>query len=35
MNSADHAEMPNYAAFHLDLYCLSKYLFTGINSDRS
>ena len=27
-NSADPDEMPPYAAFHLGLLCLSKYLFT-------
>ena len=29
-NSADPDEMPPYAAFHLGLHWLSKYLFTGI-----
>ena len=28
MNSADPDEMPPYAAFHLGLHCLPKYLFT-------
>ena len=28
-NSADPEEMA-YAAFHLDLNCLQKYLFTGV-----
>ena len=26
---ADHDEMQHYAAFHLDLHCLPKYLFRG------
>ena len=26
-NSADPDEMPHYAAFHVGLYCLPKYLF--------
>ena len=26
-NSADSYEMQHYAAFHLDLHCLTKYLF--------
>ena len=28
-NSADPYEMQHYAAFHLCLHCLSKYLFRG------
>ena len=28
-NSADPDEMPHYAAFHLDLHCLSMYLCRG------
>ena len=28
-NSADPDEMPHYAAFHLDLHCLARYLFRG------
>ena len=28
-NSADPDEMQQYAAFHLGLYCLPKYLFRG------
>ena len=28
-NSADPDEMPHYAAFHLGLLCLPKYLFRG------
>ena len=34
-NSADPDEMPPYAAFHLGLHCLSKYLFTGIQNEKS
>ena len=30
-NSADPDEMLPYAAFHLGLHCLAKYLFTGID----
>ena len=33
-NSADPDEMPPYAAFHLDLHCLPKYLFTGIENEN-
>ena len=29
-NSVDPDEMPPYAAFHLVLHCLPKYLFTSI-----
>ena len=32
-NSADPDEMPPYAAFHLDLHCLPKNLFTGIQNE--
>ena len=32
-NSADPDEMPLYAAFHQDLYCLPKYLFIGIQNE--
>ena len=28
-NSADSDEMQHYAAFHLGLHCLQKYLFSG------
>ena len=28
-NSADPDEMPHYAAFHLCLHCLPKYMFRG------
>ena len=28
-NSVDPDEMQHYAAFHLDLHCLQKYLFRG------
>ena len=31
-NSADPDEMMYYAAFHPDLHCSSKYLFTGIQN---
>ena len=27
-------EMPPYAAFHLCLHCLPKYLFTGMQNER-
>ena len=27
VNSADSDEMAHFAAFHLDFYCLPKYLF--------
>ena len=33
-NSADPDEMPPYAAFHLGLHCLSKYLFIGIQNEK-
>ena len=33
-NSADPDEMPPYAAFHLGLHCLPKYLFTGIRNEK-
>ena len=33
-NSADPDEMPPYAAFHLGLHCLPKYLFTGIQTEK-
>ena len=33
-NSADPDEMPNYAAFHLGLHCLPKYLFRGFRSTK-
>ena len=29
-NSDDLNEMPPYAAFHVGLHCLPKYLFTGL-----
>ena len=29
-SSADHDEMLHYAAFHLGLHCLPKYLFRGL-----
>ena len=34
-NSADPDEMPPYAAFHVGLHCLPKYLFTGIKNEKS
>ena len=33
-NSADPDEMPTYAAYHLGLHCLPKYLFTGIQNEK-
>ena len=33
-NSADSDEMPPYAAFHLGLHCLPKYLLTGIQNEK-
>ena len=33
-NSADHDEMPHYAAFHLGLHYLPKYLFTVIQNEK-
>ena len=32
VNSADHDEMPHYAAFHLGLRSLSKYPLRGLQS---
>ena len=32
-NSTDPDEMLPYAAFHLDLHCLPKYLFTDIQNE--
>ena len=32
-NSEDPDEMPQYAAFHLGLHCLSKYLFSSFQND--
>ena len=34
-NSADPDEMPHNAAFHQGLHCLPKYLFTGIQNEKS
>ena len=34
LNSADTDEMPPYAAFHLGLHCLPKYLLTGIKNEK-
>ena len=33
-NSADLYEMPPYGAFHLDLHCMPKYMFTGIQNEK-
>ena len=33
-SSADPDEMPHYAAFHLGLHCLPKYLFAGIQNEK-
>ena len=33
-NSADPDEMCPYAAFHLGLHCLPKYLFTSIQNEK-
>ena len=33
-NSADPDEMSPHAAFHLGLYCLPNYLFTGIQNEK-
>ena len=33
-NSAGPDEMPPYAAFHLGLHCLLKYLFTSIQKEK-
>ena len=33
-NSADSDEMLPYAAFHLGLHCLPKYLFTDIQNEK-
>ena len=33
-NSADHDEMPHYAAFHQGLHCLSTYRFTGTKNEK-
>ena len=32
--SADPAEMPHYAAFHLRLHCFPKCLFTSIQNEK-
>ena len=34
INSTDHDEMPPYAAFHLGLYCLPKYIRTGMQNEK-
>ena len=33
-NSADSDELLPYAPFHLDLHCLTKYLFTSIQNEK-
>ena len=33
-NATDPDEMLHYAAFHLGLHCLPKYLFNGIKNER-
>ena len=33
-NSADTDEMQPYEAFHLDIHCVSKYLFTGVQIEK-
>ena len=33
-NSADPNEMQHYAAFHLGLHCLPKYLFRGFQNTK-
>ena len=33
-NSADLYEITPYAAFHLGLHCLPKYLFTAFQNDK-
>ena len=33
-NSTDTGEMPPYAAFHLGLHCLQKYLLIGIQNEK-
>ena len=34
-NSVDPDEMQHYAAFHLGIHCLQKYLFRGFLDQRS
>ena len=34
VNSADSDKLPPYAAFHLGIHCLPKYLFTGIQNEN-
>ena len=34
VNSADPDEVPPYAAFHLGLHCLPKYLFTDMQNKK-
>ena len=34
-NSADPGEILHYAAFHLGLHCLPKYLFSGIQNEEN
>ena len=33
-NTADPNEMRPYAAFHLDLHCLPKDMFTGVKNEK-
>ena len=33
--NADPDEIPSYAAFHLGLHCLPKYLFTHTQNEKS
>ena len=33
-NSADHNKIPHYAAFHLGVHCVPKYIFTGIQNEK-
>ena len=33
-NSADPDEMLHYAALHLDIHCLTKYLFIDIQNEK-
>ena len=34
VNRADPDEIPPYAAFHLGLRCLTKYLFTCVQNEK-
>ena len=33
-NSANPNEMPHYAAYHLSIHCLAKYIFRGFQSTK-